>query len=181
MNKKDLRKAIKAKETQLSNEQRLRESKSVFRHIEKSTLFKESSNILLFASLPDEIPTYHVIERWASMGKNIFLPRVNGDLLDIIRYKPGTLKQGSYNIMEPQGDDIVDPAILNLIIVPGVAFDKNGNRLGRGKGFYDRLLSHATATTIAVCFNCQLVDNLPTEPHDVPVKYIVTQSTKSLP
>lgn len=181
MNKKELRKAIKAKVAQLSAEQRLDEANAVFQHIEKSSVFIKSKNILLFASLPDEIPTHHVIKRWASLNKTIYLPRVNGNELDIIKYNPTMLKQGSYNILEPQGNDLVSPDILDMIIVPGVAFDKAGNRLGRGKGFYDRLLSHTHAISIAVCFNCQLLGSIPTEPHDVPVNYIVTQSIKSLP
>lgn len=165
----------------LSTEQRLDEANAVFQYIEQSSVFNQSKNILLFASLPDEIPTHHVIERWVALNKNVYLPRVNGDMLEVIMYNPTKLKQGSFNILEPQGDEIVDPTILDMIIVPGVAFDKAGNRLGRGKGFYDRLLSHTNATTIAVCFNCQLLDNIPTEPHDMPVNFIVTQSTKSLP
>ena len=90
------------------------------------------------------------------------------------------MEQGSFNIMEPTGDSIDDPAILDLIIVPGVAFDRHGNRCGRGKGFYDRFLAKTQATTIAVCFDCQLVDELPVEPHDVPAHYVVSPSYKSI-
>jgi 5-formyltetrahydrofolate cyclo-ligase len=180
MNKKELRKAIKAKVAQLTNEEKNLEAISVFNHIEKSNIFKKSKNIMLFSSLPDEIPTQHTIDRWAEQ-KNIYLPRVNGDDLDIIKYQPGILHKGSYDIMEPEGNKTADPSVLDMIIVPGVAFDRNGNRLGRGKGFYDRFLSQTNATTIAVCFDCQLINDIPTESHDLPAQFVVTKSFKSLP
>lgn len=180
MNKKELRKSIRNLVAQMSYEDKINEARCVFSHIENSDIFTNCNNIMLFASLPDEIPTHDIIERWAEQ-KNIYLPRVNGDDLDIIKYRPGMLHKGSYDIMEPEGNDTINPAILDMIIVPGVAFDKEGNRLGRGKGFYDRFLSKTHAITIAVCFDCQLARHIPTEPHDLPAQFVVTKSFKSLP
>lgn len=180
MNKKELRKSIKRLIAEMSIEEKMIEAQYVFSHIENSDIFNNSKNIMLFASLPDEIPTHSTIEQWAK-NKNIYLPRVNGDDLEIIKYYPGILHKGSYDIMEPEGNDTVSPEILDLIIVPGVAFDRKGNRLGRGKGFYDRFLAQTHAKTIAVCFDCQLVDKIPTEPHDLPAQFIVTKSFKTLP
>ena len=180
MDKKELRKSVKKLVAQMSAEEKMNESMCVFHDIESSDIFLNSKNIMLFASLPDEIPTHHVIERWAQ-HKNIFLPRVNGDDLEIIKYRPGMLHKGSYDIMEPEGNDTVEPQVLDLILVPGVAFDRHGNRLGRGKGFYDRFLAQTRATTIAVCFDCQLVEHIPTEPHDLPAQFIATKSFKTLP
>lgn len=179
MDKKRLRKHIKTQVAMLTPEQKQLEADNVFSHIEHSKLFKHSTNIMFFSSLPDEIPTHHVIERWAEM-KNVFLPRVSGDDIELIKFEPGTLKKGSFNILEPTGEDIVDPQILDLIIVPGVAFDRQGNRCGRGKGYYDRFLSQTNAVTVAVCFDCQLVNNLPVEKHDIPAQYIVTNSFRTL-
>ncbi len=180
MTKKELRKYIKNLVAQMSAEEKLSEARYVFNHIEQSDIFKKSQNVMLFASLTDEIPTHDIIERWAE-DKSIFLPRVNGDDLDIIRYQPGMLHKGSYDIMEPEGNDSVDPAAIDLVIVPGVAFDRQGNRLGRGKGFYDRFLAQTHAVTVAVCFDCQLVEHIPVEPHDLPAQFVVTKSFKSLP
>ena len=117
MTKKELRKTIKAEVAQLSIEEKTLEANCVFSHIENSDLFKRCKSIMLFASLPDEIPTHAIIERWAKL-KKIFLPRVNGDDLEIIKVRPGMLHKGSYDIMEPEGNDTVNPAILDLIIVP---------------------------------------------------------------
>ncbi len=178
MDKKELRKCIKAQVKQLSEEQKLRESEAVFGYIETTGFFKKSRNVMLFSSLPDELPTHNVIEHWAQT-KNVYLPRVSGDDIEVIKYEPGTLKQGSFNIMEPATGEVVDPSILDLVIVPGVAFDHNCNRCGRGKGYYDRFLSQTHAVTIAVCFDCQLVSEpLPVEPHDIPAQHLVTSSIK---
>lgn len=81
----------------------------------------------------------------ATMGKwqKLYLPRVNGDELDILPYSPESLHKGAFSILEPDGNECTDVDTLDLIIVPAVAFDRRGNRLGRGKGFYDRLLQKA--------------------------------------
>jgi 5-formyltetrahydrofolate cyclo-ligase len=129
---------------------------------------------MLFASLPDEIPTHSTIEQWAK-NKNIYLPRVNGDDLEIIKYYPGILHKGSYDIMEPEGNDTVSPEILDLIIVPGVAFDRKGNRIGRGKGYYDRFLcQHLETKRIGICFDFQLVEEVPTEPLDIKMDEVIS-------
>lgn len=179
MDKKQLRKSIKAQVALMSEETKLQQSNNVFQHIEKSAVFAHSKRIMIFASLPDEIPTQHVIERW-SKCKELYLPRVKGDDIEVVRYSQSKIATGSFNIMEPTSDDILSPNLLDLIIVPGVAFDRDGNRCGRGKGFYDRFLDKTHAITIAVCFDCQLVKQLPTEPHDIPAQYIVTNSFKTL-
>ena len=173
MDKRQLRKSIKAQVAQIPPDDKLREANVVFGHIEQTSVFAQSHNVMIFSSLPDELPTHHIIEKWAKK-KNVYLPRVSGDDIEVIKYEPESLKKGSFDILEPTGEPLTDLSILDLIIVPGVAFDRNGNRCGRGKGFYDRFLSQTTATTIAVCFHCQLVESLPTEPHDIPAQYIVT-------
>lgn len=95
---------------------------------------------MLFASLPDEVNTHSFIEKWRNK-KHIILPTVSGD--DIIPVELGketTFATGDFNIMEPQNEPY--HGSLDLIVVPGVAFDSDGNRIGRGKGYYDRFLSH---------------------------------------
>ena len=82
---------------------------------------------------------------------------------------------GSYNIIEPIGTPIPASEI-DLIIVPGVAFDKSGNRLGRGKGFYDRLLHNLSAIKIGVGYDFQLIEKINTEPHDIAMDAIITPS-----
>ena len=110
--------------------------------------------------------------------KSIYLPRVSGDDLEIVPYNgPQSLDDNNkFHIGEPVGEP-VDPSCLELIIVPAVALDANRNRLGRGKGFYDRLLGSTDCPTIGVVCDFQLVDEVPVEPHDRPLDCVVTSDT----
>ncbi|MDE6843571.1 MAG: 5-formyltetrahydrofolate cyclo-ligase, partial [Muribaculaceae bacterium] len=96
--------------------------------------------------------------------------------LEILPYEQTRLELGSFHIEEPTGDDLVDPSQIEMMVIPGVAFDRRGNRMGRGKGFYDRLLQTAKATKIGVGYEFQLMDEIPTEEHDVPMDIVITQS-----
>jgi 5-formyltetrahydrofolate cyclo-ligase len=101
---------------------------------------------------------------------------VNGVNLEILPYEETKLELGSFQIEEPTGDAVTDPAEIEVIVVPAVAFDRKGNRLGRGKGFYDRLLSTTRATTIGVGYDFQVFDELPVEEHDIPMDMVITQN-----
>lgn len=173
IDKKELRKEMKQRKAAMTADEKAVESAAVWQHIENQPCFIDAQHILLYHSLPDELITHSTIECWNNQGKTIYLPVVVGDDLVVRRYDHDAMQQGEFNIMEPSGHDI-DTELLQLIIVPGVAFDRNGNRLGRGKGYYDRLLSRTSATCIGVCYNCQLVDAIPTEPHDHIMQYVVT-------
>ena len=171
--KANLRAEMKRCKAALTPEQKQAQCSALWPHIESLSVFNEAQHILLYHSLPDEISTHQVIDHWVSMGKTIYLPVVVGDDLVVRRYTREAMQQGEFNIMEPTGND-VDTTCLQLIIVPGVAFDSKGNRLGRGKGYYDRLLSRTQATCVGVCYDCQLVDAIPAEPHDRVMHYVVT-------
>jgi len=82
-------------------------------------------------------------------------------------------KTGSFGILEPTGTEIVDPNDIEVAIVPGVAFDMEGNRLGRGKGFYDSLLQNKNIYKIGVCFEFQLLEKVATSPHDIPMDKVI--------
>ena len=177
--KTELRKLMRARKRALDETQKQREADAVFAAIEALDVFRNAQHILLYYSLPDELPTHRIVQRWAQ-SKTVYLPRVKGDDLEIVPYDDSLSDDNAFHIGEPQGE-AVDPACLQMIVVPGVAFDLHGNRMGRGKGFYDRFLAQTRATTIAVCFDCQLVEHIPTEPHDLPAQFIVTKSFKTLP
>lgn len=174
MEKRDLRKIIRELKSQVSPQQMLAEADVVFSIIEKSKAFINSSNILLYYSLPDELPTHTIVEKW-SKCKNIFLPRVQGNDLEIVPYDSTLSSDNIYHISEPTGI-AVDPSILDLIIVPAMGMDVNRNRIGRGKGFYDRLLCKTSAYTIGVGMNCQLFDDIPVDTHDVKLDAVVTET-----
>lgn len=175
MDKAEIRKAMKAAKAKLAPEQKAEAAVRCFARLEELPEFKNAQSILLYASLPDELSTSAFIQRWHS-HKRICLPRVNGNNLEILPYNPEELAKGAFGINEPQGNAEVNPSEIDLIVVPGVAFDSQGNRLGRGRGFYDRLLCQTKAAKIGVAYDLQVVDRLPSEPHDVLMDRIVTES-----
>jgi 5-formyltetrahydrofolate cyclo-ligase len=175
MKKELLRQRVKASKVTLDENDRARAAAAVFAKLEDTAAFIMADRILAYFSLPDELSTREFIDRWSSR-KHFYLPRVNGVNLDILPYDRTTLKLGAFQIEEPQGDDTADINDIELIIVPGVAFDRQCNRLGRGRGFYDRLLADSRATTIGVAYDCQFVDEIDVDTHDIPVDIVITES-----
>ena len=169
--KKSIRSFINEQKQTLTDEIRITEAKKIFHRVTNLQNWIEAKNILIYHSLHDELSTEPFLK--SITDKTFFLPRVNGNCLDIVSYNENLLKKGTYNIIEPIGESI-SPSKLDLIIVPGVAFDKNKNRLGRGKGFYDKLLSEVTCCKIGICYDFQLLEYLPCEDHDIKMNLIVT-------
>lgn len=175
MKKDEIRRAIRAKKTLLSAVEKIEAANRVFQRLEQSAAFMLADNILMYHSLPDELSTHEFIDKWAQK-KHFFLPRVNGLNLEILPYDRSRLSRGAFLIEEPQGDETTSVDSIELIVVPAVAYDYEGNRVGRGKGYYDRLLAESRATKIGVGYDFQLVDAIDAEPHDVAVDIVITES-----
>ena len=176
MEKSEIRRKIKNLRMMLSEMEKASAADEVFAQLEKTAAFMMADNILMYHSLPDELSTIKFLRKWHDR-KRFFLPRVNGVNLDILPYEEMRLELGSFHIEEPTGDDVVDVDDIELMIIPAVAFDRKGNRLGRGKGFYDRLLAASRATKIGVGYEFQLLESIPSEPHDVAMDMVITQKT----
>jgi len=165
--KYSLRKEIKERVRALSAEQRSAEALRLLSAISADPHFIEAQRVLIYNPLPDEINVLPILERFKS-EKRFFMPVVDGDNLKILPY---TSEQhiGAFNISEPVGSDYISISDIDLVIVPGVGFSSDGCRLGRGRGYYDRLLSGATCYKIGVCFECQKNPDIGvvSEPHDV--------------
>lgn len=174
MEKNEIRRKIKAMRSMLLESEKKSAADEVFRHLEQTVAFMLASKILMYHSLPDELPTREFLKKWKDK-KDFYLPRVNGVNLEILPYNESRLELGAFHIEEPTGEDTVDAAEMELIIVPAVAYDRRGNRLGRGKGFYDRLLATTKATKIGIAYEFQIFDEIPSETHDIPMDYVITQ------
>lgn len=175
MDKKQLRKQIRERKKEFSLPEKIELSRPVFEKIEKEELFKEAKVVLLYYSMDDEVYTHDFVEKHYKT-KTILLPCVDGDDL-ILRQYLGieSMKAGEqFGILEPVGKEFNDLEKIDLMIIPGVAFDKEKNRLGRGRGFYDRLLKTVNATKIGVCFDFQIVEQVPTEDFDVKMDVVIS-------
>lgn len=175
MDKNEIRRHIKNCKSLLLEHERREAASNVFERLEKLAAFMMADNILMYNSLPDELSTVEFLNKWGS-SKRFFLPRVNGVDLDILPYDRTRMHLGAFRIEEPDGDDLTDVESIDLVIVPAVAYDRKGNRVGRGKGYYDRLLSRMKAFAIGVGYDFQLVDEVNAEPHDKPVDIVITPS-----
>ncbi|MDE6801404.1 MAG: 5-formyltetrahydrofolate cyclo-ligase [Muribaculaceae bacterium] len=175
MKKDEIRRHVRNHKSLLTDADRQRAAEAVFDQLEKLTQFMLADNILIYYSLPDELSTIDFIGKWHGR-KHFFLPRVNGLDLDILPYERTRLHLGAFRIEEPLGDETTDIDDIDMIIVPAVAFDSEGNRVGRGRGYYDRLLSRAKSVTVGVGYDFQLFDTIETEPHDVPLDIVITET-----
>ncbi len=176
MEKSEIRRKVNAMRRMLSEVEKMTAAEEVFTRLEETAAFLMADHVLMYHSLPDELSTHKFLKKWGNK-KHFYLPRVNGVNLDILPYNESRLELGSFHIEEPTGDETIDPQDIEVIVVPAVAYDRRGNRLGRGKGFYDRLLAEAKATKIGVGYEFQLMDELPAEEHDVPMDMVITQKT----
>ncbi len=152
------------------------QSANILTALEAHPAFRAANTILLYHSLGDEVDTHTFIQKWNNK-KRILLPVVVGDDLELRIYTgPENMSICSvYGIEEPTGEAFTDYAAIDFIVVPGVAFDAKGNRLGRGKGYYDRLLPRIpTAYKAGICFPFQLVEEVPAESFDVRMDIIIT-------
>ena len=176
MSKHEIRTKVKKLRGLLSELERAEAAERVFDKLEKTAAFLLADRILMYHSLPDELDTHAFLRKWASR-KRFFLPRVSGLDLEILPYDEATLSEGSYHIQEPHGSRLAKLEDMEMIVVPGVAFDSKGNRLGRGKGFYDRMLQGSKAPKIGVAYELQIVESIPAETHDIRMDMIITDRT----
>lgn len=153
----------------LSQEKRMALSAVLMQAVERDASFASAHCIAAYCALPDEPETRAALSRWAASGRRIVVPRVEGDRMQFYDWSPTEQCAGAFGIDEPTAAARLCPAAaIDLMLVPGVAFTRNGERLGRGKGYYDRYLAQADfrARTIGIGYPHQLLETLPTEPHD---------------
>jgi len=140
--------------------------------------------VMLYMEIRGEVRTQWFLETLWNDRKRVAVPYCSGDRLELFALEgPDELSPGAMGIPEPRRElrsllsRKVDPAQLDLIVVPGVAFDHRGNRLGHGKGYYDRFLRsiRPDAVKLTVCYECQLFDEIPSSSHDIPMDLILTE------
>jgi 5-formyltetrahydrofolate cyclo-ligase len=182
--KKELRKNMIAARFSLSREEVESKSANIFRKIAAFEQYQKAGVIMVYIAMRNEVETELFILKAISEGKRIVIPvcqRATTTLLPAeIKNYPEDLEPGTWGILEPKPDKLypLDPQKIDLIIVPGVAFDEQGNRLGHGAGYYDSFLSllRPDVLKIAPAFDLQVVPSVYEEEHDEPVDVIVTET-----
>ncbi|MBO7248424.1 MAG: 5-formyltetrahydrofolate cyclo-ligase [Bacteroidaceae bacterium] len=171
--KQTIRKAVRERISGMNDSDKRDESLFLTTYLYNMPLVQKSEKILLYYPMADEIDISDAIIELAA-DKKIYLPSIEGDDIVVRRYEnQNDLRTGRYGILEPAGAVLENPEEIDLVVVPGRAFDIRGYRLGRGKGYYDRLLPKMRAVKIGVCFDCQYMFRVPTDEYDVPMDYVV--------
>ncbi|TCO73130.1 5-formyltetrahydrofolate cyclo-ligase [Marinisporobacter balticus] len=182
--KKNIRQEILKKREVLSLDQVDAKSQTIFHQLTTLDFYKSAKTVMIYIDFRNEVKTHCIIEDLLKSNKNVIIPisvpttkeMILSQLLD----PKEELVKGTYGILEPKERYIrkVDPAILDLIIIPGVAFDRKGYRIGYGGGYYDRFLDKISEATpsIALSFDLQIVDKVPNDSFDYPVDYIITET-----
>jgi 5-formyltetrahydrofolate cyclo-ligase len=174
--KRALRAAALAARRQLTSAERAEASQQVVARLVRLPEVHRAKAVLVYAALAEEVDIAAFAAHLRAEGARTLFPRVRGDALELVSTEDlQTLQLGYRGIREPVGP-VIDPELVDVAVVPGVAFDPQGGRLGQGGGHYDRLFSVLAdeVPRIGVCFACQVVPTVPREPHDEVVDVVVT-------
>ena len=173
VDKRVLRKEVRTRLTLLSASCREEYSARICRTLKELLMRHDVKVVALFSPLADEPQIWPLVEE-VSETKLVVLPRVEGENMQFYPYH-GRVAQGAYGIMEPLACGAVEPCEIDVMVVPGVVFTRNGERMGRGKGYYDKYMSHGdfSALKIGVCYSEQLVPEIPVEGHDIMMDVVI--------
>lgn len=191
-NKAEIRRAMKARRKELSADEKSAADAVICEKLkarsdigEMVDPFDFGSPLAVYLASQDEINIDPYIEYMLRAGVEVVAPRWNGETYELARLKgldEKNMRRGPMGIREPVDADIVEPKEVSAWIIPGLAFTRGGKRLGYGGGWYDRLLASAPkdAVKIGVAYSFQIVDDLPGEPHDVPLTDVVDEKDMAL-
>lgn len=182
--KKELRKKVQELRDRLHPEERMLFSARIADNLWSIPEFAAADKVLFFLNFRSEVDTTPLIERALAEGKTACVPRTDDSTRDMVASRildlDGDLELGNYDILEPREECVrpVPPEELDAVLMPGVAFDLSGCRLGYGGGYYDRFLERCSpgCLLVAAAFELQIVDHVPCADHDRRIHKVVTES-----
>ena len=172
--KSELRKQVLQEMKAISQEQKQAIDLALNERLLQNTLYQEAKVIARNLSSPHEFQTQELIEQALKDGKKVLIPKTYPKgRMEFVVYHPQQLVKTSFGLLEPQGDlEVVDAAQIDLIHVPGLAFTREGYRIGYGGGYYDRYLENFAGDSMSTIYSCQ-VQEFNSEDHDVPVQEVL--------
>ncbi|WP_459995884.1 5-formyltetrahydrofolate cyclo-ligase [Prevotella dentasini] len=176
LSKSSLRREIRARKKQFTPDGLIALSQPILKRLAAHPRYRQATTVLLYHSLPDEVYTHDFVAQAVAEGKTVLLPVVVSDTeMEIRRYTgPDDLSISSFGILEPSGEPFTDFAQIEFALVPGMSFDSHRNRLGRGKGYYDRFLPNIPqAYKLGICFDFQKLDEIPADKYDKKVDEVL--------
>lgn len=179
MPKHALRTSILKKRQALDHATAVVKSERICRLLTTHPWFVEAATVALYWSIRNEVATAPILDWLKNEGKRIALPRIKGDLLEFSPFEGReSLQLGAFKVPEPVATTTLSLEEFDLIVVPGVVFDRTGHRLGYGRGYYDRVLAELpdSVRSIGLAYDFQVVDSIITEAHDCPVDLVLTDN-----
>jgi 5-formyltetrahydrofolate cyclo-ligase len=175
MDKKELRRLIREQKRTMTREQIDSASQRLAQLLFETDLYKNASVLYGYMPYNQEVNTLLILERALRDGKRVAVPKVYGDTMNFIYLEDlSQVAPSSMGIPEPIADEPIARDERALVLMPGLAFDKAGNRMGYGGGYYDKFLAaEPTHPTVALCYDFQLVDTIPTDVYDIPVDLVI--------
>lgn len=175
MDKNELRAYIRQQKRNMTEQQILSASESLAEQFYACQLYQKADVIYGYLPYNQEVRTVAMLQRAMADGKRVAVPKVYGDTMKFIYLEDLSLVEKGYaGIPEPISDGPVANDPTALVLMPGLAFDKQGNRMGYGGGFYDKFLaSEPEHPTLALCYAFQMVEQIPTEEYDIPVDVVL--------
>ncbi len=179
MNKQMIRQEMLQLRSQLLPPYRVQASREICEQIKQLPIYQDARTILAYFAFRNEVSLYPLIEDAWSKGKQVVLPRMDQDrLFPVLFTSPSELVEGAFKVLEPNFTcQPLDPTEIDLVLVPGVAFDGQGYRLGYGKGHYDRFFSNLPDVyKLGIAYYEQIVETIYPETHDISMNSVVSNS-----
>lgn len=178
--KATLRKSMQEKLAKVSEAEREEISEKIQKRLFESKLWQQADTIGIYLSFGNEWDTRTIIEKAWQSGKNVAVPKTNPAVKELNFYQINDfseVRKGHFNLEEPivEKTKLVEKDAIDLLIVPGLVFSKDGYRIGFGGGYYDRFLTDFIHPTVSLVWSGQLVEYLPTDWYDIPVQYLCTE------
>ena len=175
--KSEIRERARMKLENFQGMARTRANQKIKSQLQELPVYQSAQVVCCYISQFFEVDTKEIIERELFLKqKTILVPRILGHYLELVEIKNWqVISPETYGILEPSEGKVWDVKNVDLFIIPGLSFTVKGERLGRGRGYYDRLLQNVSAKKIGLGYDFQLVDHFPSEAHDVKMDYVVTE------
>lgn len=180
--KVELRKRMRTTLASLTPSDMRTRSASVWERLWQAAELVSADWLLVYVSKGNEVDTHGLIQQWLALGKHVCVPTFDEAIQQYAASElhdfNAELAEGRFGIPEPKPESVrpVETSRLQAMLVPGLAFDETGNRLGRGTGYFDRLLRDVRGAKIALAYDFQILNEVPTTDHDVRMDFIVTET-----
>jgi 5-formyltetrahydrofolate cyclo-ligase len=179
--KAEIRTRMRAALSAMTDQERAAASSAACTRLSSLEAFDHAAIVMLYLPLAREVDVTPAVLRCFTQGQTVCVPRVDWqrkemEPVEITSLDDRILDTDEHGVRTPKSGQVIQPGLLDLVVVPGLAYDPNGHRLGRGQGYYDRFLAklRRNATTIGLAFDQQIVDAVPTNRHDRAVDIVVT-------